>query len=136
VTVVDAVPPLAVIAQADDVVHVGGPVQPEAIIVLGEFEDPTRAGALVLDSVGFLPASIEETDEIGSLLRLRVFAGYAGWAAGQLESEIEDDAWIVTPAVNDDAFTGKPEELWSSVLQRMGGAYAVLARMPPDPSLN
>ena len=51
--------------------------------------DPDEAGALVLGSIGFLPGEIESAADVGSLARARVFAGYAGWGPGQLESEIE-----------------------------------------------
>jgi putative transcriptional regulator len=64
-----------------------------------------------------------------------VFAGYAGWSAGQLDAELEADGWIVEPAIADDVF-GPSDELWSDVLRRKGGPYALLATMPPDPSLN
>lgn len=134
-TVSEAVPELTAILDGDEPVHVGGPVQPSAIVVLADFEDVERAGALVLDSIGFLPAEVDP-DELGELRRARVFAGYAGWAPGQLEEELAEGSWIVEPALADDVFTREPDELWSEVLRRKGGPYGVLALMPPDPSLN
>ncbi len=136
VSVADAVPPLAELVDETELVYVGGPVQPQAIVVLGDFRDPTEAGTLVLDSIGFLPGEIESAAEVGSLMRARVFAGYAGWGPGQLESEIADEAWFVEGATPEDVFTEKPDHLWSYVLARKGGAFAVLAQMPPDPSSN
>ena len=65
-----------------------------------------------------------------------MFAGYAGWGAGQLEAELEQDSWIVEPALPEDVFTDEPEQLWSSVLRRKGGRFAMLALMPFDPSMN
>jgi len=65
-----------------------------------------------------------------------VLAGYAGWGPGQLEAELERDDWIVLPAQPDDAFDGDGAALWARVLERQGGEYALLATMPPDPSLN
>jgi putative transcriptional regulator len=134
-TVLDAVPELASLVAGLDHVHVGGPVQPSAIVVLADFVEPDRAGSIVLDSVGFLPAEVDP-DELGELRRARVFVGYAGWGPGQLESELEEDSWIVEPALADDVFTPEPEELWSEVLRRKGGPFGVLALMPLDPSLN
>jgi putative transcriptional regulator len=136
VSVADAVPPLAELVDDADLVHVGGPVQPQAIVVLGDFGDPAEAGALVLGSIGFLPGEIETASDVGSLERARVFAGYAGWGPDQLEDEISEGSWIVEPAVPEDVFTMDPDGLWSRVLRRKGGAYAVLALMPPDPSRN
>jgi len=136
VSVADAVPPLADLVDDTDLVHVGGPVQPQAIVVLGDFRDPDEAAALVLGSIGFLPAEIESAADVGSLDRARVFAGYAGWGPGQLESEIAEESWIIEPAIPEDVFTEDPDDLWSAVLRRKGGAIAVLAQMPPDPSSN
>ncbi len=65
---------------------------------------------------------------------MRVYAGYAGWAAGQLDGELEQEAWIVAPAQPDDPFADG--DLWSEVLRRKGGTFALMATMPSDPSLN
>jgi putative transcriptional regulator len=134
-TVEDAVPELSALIDDEELVHVGGPVQPSAIVVVADFADPEQAGALILDSVGFLPAEVEP-DAIGELRRARVFAGYAGWGPGQLDEELDEGSWIVAPALPEDVFTGDPEELWSEVLRRKGGPFEVLALMPPDPSAN
>ena len=131
----DALPELAGLVDGAEPVHVGGPVQPSAIVVLAEFEEPERAGTLVLDDIGFLPSEIDP-DALGELRRARVFAGYAGWGPGQLDGELREGSWIVEPAAADDVFTSDPEELWSDVLRRKGGPFGVLALMPPDPSLN
>ena len=134
-TVVEALPELAELAEGLGAVHVGGPVQQSAIVVLADFVEPDRAGALVLDSVGFLPAETDR-DSLGELRRARVYAGYAGWGPGQLDDELEEGSWIVEPARLEDVFTDDPDELWSAVLRRKGGPYALLATMPPDPSSN
>ena len=136
ITVGEAAPPLANLADPGALIHVGGPVQQQAIVMLGEFEDPERAGVLVFGTVGFLPGEIEDAAELGELTRVRVFAGYAGWGPGQLEDELEESSWIVEPALPDDVFTTEPDGLWSAVLRRKGGHYALVARMPLDPSLN
>ena len=134
-TVEDAVPELSPLIDDEELVHVGGPVQPSAIVVVADFVDPEQAGVLILDSVGFLPAEVDP-DAIGELRRARVFAGYAGWGPGQLDEELDEGSWIVAPALPEDVFTGDPEELWSDVLRRKGGPFEVLALMPPDPSAN
>ena len=136
VTVDEAAPVLTELVDGDDLVHVGGPVQPQAVVVLGEFDDPERAGVLIFGAVGFLPVEVDDATELGVLARARVFAGYAGWGPGQLEMELAESAWIVEPAVPDDVFTGDPETLWSAVLRRKGGPFTLLATMPADPSLN
>jgi len=132
--VVEAVPALEDFAEYDDVVYVGGPVQPEAFMVLAEFEDVDDAAATIIGDVGFMPAEAEPAAL--SIRRLRVFAGYAGWGAGQLEAELGEPSWIVVRAEPEDAFAGDPDELWRSVLRRKGGKYRLIASMPFDPNLN
>jgi putative transcriptional regulator len=134
-TVEEAVPELALLAEEMGAVHLGGPVQPSAIVVLADFVDPDEARSLVLDSIGFLPSEIDPA-VLGELRRARVFAGYAGWGPGQLEGELDEGSWIVEPALAEDVFTDDPEGLWSSVLRRKGGPFSLLASMPPDPNRN
>jgi len=131
----EAVPPLADLGGVDEIVYVGGPVQPQAVVVLGDFAEPERAGVLVVGSIGFLPGEVDR-DEIGELSRARVFAGYAGWGPGQLEEELDEGSWIVEPAQPDDVFTDAPDRLWSAVLRRKGGPFRVLSLMPDDPRQN
>lgn len=134
--VAEAVPDLADIVADGEVVHVGGPVQPGAIVVLAEFEDPSDAAFLVAGSVGLVSdrTGIERLGDVTA--RRRVYAGYAGWGPGQLEAELEREDWILEPARPEDVFTAEPDELWGTVLERKGGHYRLVARMPPDPSVN
>jgi putative transcriptional regulator len=131
VSVAEAAPELSVLVEPDEPVFVGGPVEPQSVLVLAEFEDPDESPSLVLADIGFLPA---ETDMAPETRRARVFAGYAGWSPGQLEAELEEDSWILEPAHPDDVFA--EADLWAEVLRRKGGQFAVLALMPPDLSLN
>jgi putative transcriptional regulator len=128
-------PALAALPLSDQRLYVGGPVQRDAVAVLAEFAEPALASRLVLGSVGFvppdaLPGIAEATT------RAKVFVGYAGWGPGQLDSEVENDGWIVEPAVPDDVFAGEPERLWRDVLRRKGPAFRLLSTMPFDPSVN
>jgi len=105
------------------------------VLVLGEFVDPEDAAVPLFGTLGF-PALDEPDDVLPATTRRRVFAGYAGWGAGQLEDEVERDDWILEPALNDDAFTDSPDDLWADVLRRKGGIYELVSRMPEDPSVN
>jgi len=126
----EAVPALAELANAEELVGIGGPVSPGSIVALGEFAEVREAGTHVVGALGTLdPDSDNE-----SLRRMRVYAGYAGWAAGQLERELDQEAWIVVPAEPDDPFSDG--DLWPTALRRKGGGYRLMATMPPDPSLN
>ncbi len=130
-----AVPPLAGLVEPGDRLFIGGPVSSQSAVVLADFERPENAEVVAFDSVGFLP---EETDSesVGGLRRARVFAGYAGWGAGQLEAELGEGSWLTEPALAADVFTGDPEGLWSAVVRRKGPAYRLMSTMPFDPDLN
>jgi putative transcriptional regulator len=67
---------------------------------------------------------------------VRVFAGYSGWGAGQLEVEIGAGAWFVVDALPADTLTEDPEDLWRMVLRRQSGRLAIFAACPDDPTLN
>jgi putative transcriptional regulator len=130
------------VPQLDDVagdgapVYVGGPVQPTALVVLAEFTDLDAAAWIVTADVGFASADVDIEDLAGAVRRARVYAGYSGWGKGQLEAELTTDSWIVEPPLPAELFPDDPASLWSDVLARKGGQYALIARMPDDPSAN
>jgi putative transcriptional regulator len=133
----DAVPDLSWVADPSEPVYVGGPVAPNGVIVLAEWDDPGQAVVLVEDDLGFVPGDAEDTDALAAAVRrARVYAGHAGWGPGQLESELEEEAWIVESPRRDELFSDAPEALWAAVLRRKGREFALLSTMPPDPSLN
>jgi putative transcriptional regulator len=135
----EAAPELAGVLGDGARLHTGGPVQPQSIVLLAEFADPAEQPGELLNVTGGLGLVLQgtELDNLSdSAERARAFLGYAGWAPEQLEGELERDDWIVVPAEPDDAFSDDPDGLWAAVLQRQGGDYALLATMPPDPSLN
>ena len=135
-SVSDAAPELEELIEPTEPLFIGGPVQPSSVVILGHFEDPGDAALLAFDDVGVM-GNATSLEEISVGLRsARAFVGHSGWGPGQLESELERDDWILEPARLGDAFTAAPRELWSSVLIRKGGSYALVARMPLDPSLN
>ena len=134
-TVSDAAPELERLVEPNEDVFVGGPVQPSSVIVLAEWEQPDD-GVPVFGRVGFVAAGSDPDELAATVKRARLFAGFAGWSPGQLEGELERDDWILEPAVTSDVFYPDPDELWSDVLERKGGEYALVARMPIDPSLN
>ena len=132
----EATPALAPLVEADACIHLGGPVEPRAVLVLTELDGPAENATVVFEGVGLLSGEGDPDEWAAVTGRARVFAGYAGWAAGQLEAELEEESWILEPAGRRDVFAEAPEELWADVLRRKGGQFALLARMPPDPSMN
>jgi putative transcriptional regulator len=135
-TAVDSVvSELAEIAGGEPV-YVGGPVQPEALVLLAEFTNLEAAAWIVVADVGLASADVDLAELADSVRRGRVYAGYSGWGAGQLEAEMEVDSWIVEPPLPAELFPEDPGTLWSDVLARKGGQYSLIARMPADPSQN
>lgn len=133
-TVEAVVPDIAPMFLADDVVHDGGPVQPESLLTVAEFRDPADAALLVLGRVGMVRG--DEDPRCPDVDRARAYAGYAGWAPEQLDDELAASDWLVVPARPDDLFREDSAELWHVALARMGGAYARLGSPPEDPSVN
>ena len=139
VPVVEVLEGWSVLASDPAVVFEGGPVQPEAAICLAR----TRAGIgrlagfnRVSGAVGTVDLSSEPGKLREALVGVRVFAGYAGWAPGQLEGEISAGSWFVFDALPGDAFVSRPDDLWPMVLRRQGGLLAAVAIFPADPSSN
>jgi putative transcriptional regulator len=119
-------------------VFVGGPVQPSAAICLARtaHDGVPEGWQPVVGGLGVLDLGRELADVRPGIDRLRVFAGYAGWEAGQLESEIEEGSWFVLDADPEDALSSQPGGLWRFVLKRQGGKLALVSNFPSDPSLN
>jgi putative transcriptional regulator len=132
----DAVPQLQALLDLDEQLFVGGPVQPASVIVLAQFEDPGDAALLSFGDVGVLGTGVSLEQPIAGVKRGRAFVGHSGWGPGQLDTELARGDWILEPARREDAFSTGARELWSAVLTRKGGSYALVARMPADPSVN
>jgi putative transcriptional regulator len=132
----DAVPELATLLEPTQLLFIGGPVQPSSVIVLAEFEDPTDAALLAFGDVGVLGTG-SSPEELSTGIRAgRAFLGHAGWGPGQLDGELERGDWILEAARLEVAFCSVARGLWCEVLSRKGGSYALVARMPADPSMN
>ncbi|HPC62563.1 MAG TPA: YqgE/AlgH family protein [Verrucomicrobiota bacterium] len=117
--------------------YVGGPVQPTALSYL--HTDAFLPDANVMPNLS-LGHSLDDLIELGESFsptrKIKLFAGYAGWSAGQLEDEIRRDAWLLHPATLDLVFDNDPDRLWQRILRQKGWRYRLLAEMPEDPSLN
>ena len=116
----------------------GGPVQPGALSFL--HTDSFIREADVLPNLA-LGHSLDDLLEIGEVIsatkKVRLFAGYAGWSPGQLESEMKRKSWLTHPASVQLVFETPPDQLWQKVLHDKGGwKNKLLAQMPDDLSLN
>jgi putative transcriptional regulator len=124
------------------VVFHGGPVGRDSALALAALGAPPDEGREplgfrhVFGRLGLIDLDAPPEILVPQLTGLRIFAGYAGWSAGQLEDELAEQAWYVVPSAATDAFTPDPEHLWRDVLRRQGGELAMVATFPEDPSLN
>jgi putative transcriptional regulator len=135
-TAVDEVAPAwAGVAEAPGVVFVGGPVARDAVLGLG-CPRGVVPGATLLAG-GCTTVDLHQAPDDGSgWATVRLFAGSAGWAGGQLEDELAEGAWWTVDAEPADLLTTDPEHLWATVLRRQGGETAWFAIHPDDPSAN
>jgi putative transcriptional regulator len=112
-------------------------VQPSTVITVGRFTDIEHAALSAFADVGVLGTAGPPVEELAEYVtEARAFVGHSGWGPGQLEAELETGDWILEPARRRDVFSASPLDLWADVLTRKGGSYALVARMPMDPSLN
>jgi putative transcriptional regulator len=125
------------------VVFRGGPVSPNSALALalarGEDEPVgwrSLDGTPMMSRIGLVDLGAPPELLAGGISSMRVFAGYAGWGAGQLRDEIDEGAWYVLSGEPADAFFAEPERLWPAVLRRQGGDLALVATYPDDPVLN
>ncbi|MDP3890184.1 YqgE/AlgH family protein [Nocardioides sp.] len=122
-----------------EVLFRGGPVGADGALAVGSLRDPDDAPVgfrAVFDRIGMLDLDTPVALVEGTLDALRVFAGYAGWGAGQLESEIEEGSWYVVPAEPGDLGREDLTDLWRDVLRRQPGELAWVSTRPVDPEQN
>ena len=117
----------------------GGPVALDSALGLvsvpgDELEPP--GVRRISGSLGLVDLDAAPEEVVPRVSGLRIFAGYAGWAGGQLEAEVGEGSWYVVDGEARDPFVDDPQTLWRDVLRRQRGDLAYVASFPPDPSLN
>lgn len=120
-----------------DCVYAGGPVAKNGMLILCR-SDALFEGHTVLKDV-YLAKDLEELrtpDVLGPNGEIRCYLGYAGWAPGQLEGEMEMDAWRPLEADAALIFDAEPTLLWPQLIRRLGPEWAFYATLPLDPSMN
>jgi putative transcriptional regulator len=131
------------LASGPPVVFRGGPISPNSALALAIATDNAEplgwrslTGSPLMSRLGLVDLGAPPELLADGISSMRVFAGYAGWAAGQLRDEIDEGAWYVLPGEPADAFVADPERLWPTVLRRQGGDLAMVATFPDEPVWN
>ncbi|OIV37426.1 hypothetical protein BIV57_11185 [Mangrovactinospora gilvigrisea] len=138
VDVSDVLAQWANLAGRPPVVFQGGPVGLDSALGLAAVpgESEPMGWRRVHGAIGLVDLDVPPellASEVGGL---RIFAGYAGWAPGQLEEELAEGAWYVVESEPGDAFSPDPSRLWRAVLRRQRNELAMVATYPDDPSMN
>jgi len=118
-----------------DVLFFGGPVLPQGLMFLVRGSNPPKRATIVLRDAFFTG----DVDFIETLLKrpdptrgLRVYSGYAGWAPGQLQNEIERGSWHAVPADSETLFDMDPARMWPELIKRAATRQTSAAsRQPP-----
>lgn len=118
-------------------VFVGGPVERDTPLCLAALRTGEKAGVVpgTISVSGPVALVVLDTDPeplVPRLRGLRVFAGYAGWDAGQLAGELDRGDWLIAPALPSDVLAAPTADLWGSVLRRQGLPTALLATHPGE----
>jgi putative transcriptional regulator len=123
-----------------DLVFVGGPVQQDTLHFLHRNTHIDNA-VNVHNSIywgGDFESLVTQLD-VAAIKSgdIRFYLGYSGWGQGQLESELQEDSWIVCDYVTDELlFDTEPTAIWKKALDNMGGRYSMYSNYPVDPRLN
>jgi putative transcriptional regulator len=135
--------PWTPLASGPQVVFRGGPISPSSALALALVQGSDEPvgwrsldGTPLMSRIGLVDLGAPPELLAGGITSMRVFAGYAGWGAGQLRDEIADGAWFLLPGDPADAFAADPARLWQAVLRRQGGDLAMVATFPDDPAWN
>ncbi|ATC63037.1 hypothetical protein CMV30_03130 [Nibricoccus aquaticus] len=111
----------------------GGPVDTDRLLLCAWRFNPEGTGFQLMFGIDPQKA-LELQSEDG--MHLRAFLGYSGWSAGQLENELKQNTWIVSPLMADVLDLDQDDTLWRAILGNIGHEWKLLAGEPDDPSLN
>jgi len=115
-------------------VYDGGPVEKDKLIIAAwEWMDSPHSFKLHFGIDTNRAATIQKTNPQADLV---CFAGHSGWSPGQLEDELEEDAWVLS-TLDKETFTHREDNsLWRNILGNISDELRFLAESPEDPSFN
>ena len=117
----DVLPKHENIAALPHTLHIGGPVLQQGLLFLVRAESPPPGSIPVLRDV-YLMGDADWVDNAlqagNALSAVRVFAGHAGWAPGQLQNELKREGWYVLPADSETVFEKEAAAIWPELVRR------------------
>jgi len=122
-------------------IYIGGPVSPNRLFFIHSLGEEVVPDSIKVNDHLYFDGDFESLKKYvlaGNSIQNKVkfFLGYSGWSEGQLNSEIEHDAWIVSKTTNHNVMFGDGELLWKRMLESLGTNYAFWLQIPKDPYLN
>jgi putative transcriptional regulator len=132
----DMLPKLEPLEGRSDVIWLGGPVDPNGLLLVVRNPKPPEGFRSVRDDLytGADPEALRALLAAGAKSdRVRAYAGYAGWGPAQLDREIEQGSWIVTAPGPARVFDPNPHALWRKMID---GALVRFARLGPEALLH
>jgi len=142
VTVAHALSEHFKLPETDDLVFVGGPVEPSALFILhnspelDHSESPVIPGVFVGSSPDIFEQIVRSSAEGNPDLQFRIYSGCAGWAPGQLEGEIARGDWHSHPAVVEAVFGDDPYAVWDAMMAKVYESHRILQQPPGNPEWN
>lgn len=130
---------LVELSSSNEPIFQGGPVQNDTLHMLHQMPE-LLDGKQIIDNI-YWGGSFDALQETIMMHKyepntLKLFLGYAGWAAGQLNAEMAEGSWLVVDATPEIVFNTAPDEIWRKAISLLGDDYRYLAQMPIDPQLN
>ena len=121
-------------------VSFGGPVSPDNLFYVHTLKNELEGSYEVMPGL-YTGGKFEDlipliNSGVIAPNQIRFFIGYSGWEAGQLDSELSTNSWIVGKTTINDILNTQDKSLWKNILNEMGGKFKMLSNFPEDPSLN
>lgn len=126
---------------APGVLFQGGPVGMDTAMGLvsvpgHEPGDAPLGTQLLFGGIGLVDLDAPAPLVVPEIGAFRIFIGYSGWSAGQLDAEIRQGGWYVVPREPRDPFHEDTSDLWREVLLRQRSALSLVTTYTEHPELN